>query len=78
MELHDSSSDESIVGVPSADMPCSSPEMCATSNNTVYNSLNIKRLLKGQPEKYRLVNNDKINHAKPAPRIDIPMDQRNH
>ena len=72
IELHDLMSDESIDSVTSPDKSCSTSKIRATSkksssNNVVYSSPNIKRLLKEQPEKYTLVNNDKINYAKPSP-----------
>ena len=65
IELHDISSDESLDATASINMSCSLPKICASlnkysSNNIIYDSSNIKRFLKEQPEKYTLVNNDKI------------------
>ncbi|CAF3806998.1 unnamed protein product [Rotaria sp. Silwood1] len=47
-----------------------------SSSNVKYNPSNIKILLKKQPEKYVLVDNHKVNHAKPSPcwnRFALPV-----
>ena len=37
-----------------------------SSNNITYNAINIKNFLKERPEKYVLVENQKVNHVKPS------------
>jgi hypothetical protein len=72
IELHDLSSDDETFDTvslsnkthPSSNV-CVSPGQCA-SDSIKYNSSNIKIFLKEQPTKYVLVENQKVNHAKPS------------
>ena len=65
------SSDESSDNVLPLDGSCSSSNISPSlgqhsSNNITYNAINIKNFLKEQPEKYVLVENQKVNHVKPS------------
>ena len=69
IELNDLSSDESFDDTVSSNIG-RSPSIVRSSldeshsSNLKYNTSNIKMFLKEQPEKYTLVNNQRINHTK--------------
>ena len=71
IELNDLSSDESFDDTVSSNVD-RSPSMVRSSldesqsSNLKYNTSNIKIFLKEQPEKYTLVDNQRINHTKPS------------
>lgn len=73
IELYDLSSDDETFNTISSSSntrppsnACLSPGECP-SGGIKYNASNIKIFLKEQPEKYVLVENQKINHVKPSP-----------
>ena len=71
IELNDLSSDESFDDTVSSNAD-RSPSIVRSSldesqsSNLKYNTSNIKMFLKEQPEKYTLVDYQRINHTKPS------------
>ena len=69
-ELSDASSDEPLDNTTASNAFDPFESVCTSVHQTSllnmkYNSSNIKIFLKEQPEKYTLVDNNKVNHVKP-------------
>jgi hypothetical protein len=72
IEICDLLPDESLNDTVSSDTSCSSPvtdvvRAPCSPKDIRYNSSNIKLLLKEQPMRYTLVDNNRMNHVKPSP-----------
>ena len=71
IELSDTSSDEPFDNTTASNAFDPFESVCTSvhqtsSLNMKYSSSNIKIFRKGQPEKYTLVDNNKVNHVKPS------------